>query len=250
MLVGVGTVFVGAGITQPTNTVAFSLGAGIRSSLSASLILGFFATRQVVDQAAEKLLQLESAADARSRYGATLVDEKYGRKPEYWRRVTTQASKRLYLIGHALDTWVQPEFRESFIEAIDRVARSGGSVCVITLDPSGSAQDRIADTRGIDYSARIRETLLAIAEDYARVPKGLQGNIEVRRLPESEQPLYMAVINDVSLEYSTYLMRMSTKTTMHAPFAISSPFGSTILADFGALRERCPRLDLTQVRSD
>lgn len=246
ILVMAALVLVGVGLAQPTKSVQFAIGAGVMSSLLASLILGFFASRSLGGQSelVEKLLQLERAAESRSRYGATLLDEKYVHKPDYWNQLSASTTKRLFLIGHALNTWVEPAYRKHFLDSIERVIRNGGDFCLIVLDPTGDAQARIRSARGSDYTQKIDATLRAVAEVHSRLPAKMKSKVDVRRMPPLEQPLYMAVITDSSVEYSPYFRRASTKTTLHASFSLATPFAGAVLADFEALRPACPRVDL------
>lgn len=241
-------VLVGFGLAQPTNSIQFAVGAGVLSSLLASVILGFFASRSLAVQnnLADKLMALDAAASSRSKYGATLLADKYEHKPEHWNNLLAASSQRLFLVGHALTTWVAPAHRKHFLTAIERIIRSGGDFCIIVLDPSGDAQTRIRDTRGSDYTSKVEVTLQAIAEVYDRLPIELKEKVDVRYMPRTEQPLYMAVITDSNLEYSPYFMRASTRTTLHASFLLDTPFAAAVLADFDALRKACPRVDLAQ----
>lgn len=244
----IGLALVGFGLAQPANTVAFVIGAGVLSSLLASLVLGFFTSRSLGGQSelADKLLQLERAAESRQRYGATFIDEKYFHKPEYWNQLSDGTSKQFYLIGHALNTWSQPEYKKSFLAAISRVIRSKGDFCMLLLDPDGDAQKRIVSARGRSYRKDIETTLHALAEVHKSLPANLKGKLDVRFLPSEEQPLYMAVITDSSLEYSPYFSRASTRSAPHASFAISSPFANTVISDFQSIRQNCKPVDLVK----
>lgn len=242
----IGLALVGFGLAQPSNTVAFVIGSGVLSSLLASLVLGFFTSRSLGGQSelADKLLQLEKAAESRARYGATFIDEKYFHKPEYWNRLSDGTSKQFFLIGHALNTWAQPEYKQAFLAAISRVVKNKGDFCMLLLDPDGQAQKRIIDARGRNYRTDIEATLHALAEVHKKLPANLKGKLDVRFLPSDEQPLYMAVITDLSLEYSPYFARASTRSAPHASFAISSPFANTVISDFQSIRSNCKPVDL------
>lgn len=242
----VGLVLVGFGLAQPSSTVAFVVGSGVLSSLLAALVLGFFTSRSLGGQSelAEKLLQLEKAAESRARYGATFIDEKYVHKPEYWNQLSDSTSKQFLLIGHALNTWTQPEYKKAFLAAITRVIRNKGDFCIILLDPDGQAQKRIIDARGRNYRTDIETTLQALSEVHKKLPANLKSKLDVRFLRSDDQPLYMAVITDSSLEYSPYFARASTRSAPHASFALSSPFASTVISDFQSLRPDCTPVDL------
>lgn len=246
LLIG-GLVLAGYGLAQPTNSIYFAVGAGVLSSLIASVVLGMFTSRALAGQTAlaDKLLQLEQATESRNRYGATLLDEKYFHKPEYWNHLTASTSKRLLLLGHSLNTWVKPEYRKPFLAAIERVVKNKGDFCIILLDPSGGGRQRIADVRGHDYSGNIASTLEAVAEVHRRLPPKLRDRVDVRFLPTAEQPLYMAMVTDTSLEYSPYFLRESSRTTLHASFTRDSAFSNAVIADFQALRRTCTPVDLS-----
>lgn len=248
VLLVVGLALVGYGLAQPSNTVWFVVGAGVLSSLLASLVLGFFTSRALGGQSelADKLLQLEKAAESRARYGATFIDEKYFHKPEYWNQLSDSTSRQFYLLGHALNTWAQPEYKKAFLLAIERVIRNKGDFCMLLLDPDGEAQQRIVDVRGRSYRSDIDITLHAVAEVYRKLPTNLKSGVDVRWLPSEEQPLYMAVVTDASLEYSPYFARASTRTAPHASFAISSSFANTVISDFQSVRPSCLPVDLSR----
>jgi hypothetical protein len=243
----IGLALVGYGLAQPSNTIVFVVGSGVLSSLLASLVLGFFTSKALgaQSQLVDKLLQLEKAAESRVRNGATFIDEKYSHKPEYWNQLSTNTSKQFLLIGHALDTWTRSEYRTAFQAAIVRVIKNKGDFCVLLLDPNGDAQKRIIEARGKDYRTNIETTLHALAEVRAKLPDHLKTKLDVRFLPPKEQPLYMAVVTDSSLEYSPYFVRASTRSAPHASFAISSSFANTVITDFQAIRPNSEPVDLS-----
>jgi len=242
----VGLALIGFGLAQPSQTLAFVIGSGVMSSLLASLVLGFFTSRSLGGQSelADKLLQLEKASESRARYGVTFIDDKYFHKPEYWNHLSDNTSKQFLLIGHALNTWTQPEYKKAFLEAVSRVIRNKGDFCMILLDPDGEAQKRIIAARGRNYRTDIDTTLHALAEVHRALPANLKGKVDVRLLAPAEQPLYMAVITDSSLEFSPYFARASTRSAPHASFAISSPFANTLIADFQSVRPSCNPVNL------
>ena len=244
----IGLALVGFGLAQPSNTLAFVIGSGVLSSLLASLVLGFFTSRALGGQSelADKLLQLEKAAESRARYGATFIDEKYFHKPEYWNQLSEGTSKRFLLTGHALNTWTHPEYKKAFLDAVSRVIKNKGDFCMLLLDPDGQAQKRIFDARGRNYRTDIETTLQALAEVHKKLPMNLKAKLDVRFFPAEEQPLYMAVITDSSLEYSPYFARASTRSAPHASFAISSAFANTVISDFQAIRPNCTPVDFTE----
>ena len=242
-------VAIGFGLANPKSVLAFAIATGAISSVAASLILGLFNTRELGAQSVilERLLLLEKAADSRSKYGATLLDQKYFEKVEYWNNLSRATHSRFFLVGHALSTWLAPEYKSHFIDAIERVVRSKtGDFCMILLDPHGSAHQAIMEGRGKNYSPDIARMLQALDELRGRLPARLRHKIEVRYLPSADAPPYMAVLTDNSLEFSPYYLRESTKKAFHASFALATPFASSVESDFTRARNVCHEIDISE----
>lgn len=253
----VALVLVGFGLAQKTTSLVFVIASGVLSSLVASLVLGLFATSALagssdmsqkleqVDAAIARLEALESAIERRRAQGVAMVSEKYEHKPEYWNALTAATAHRFLLVGRALDTWVEGEYRQGFLAAAERVARNGGDVCVILMAPTGPSHGQMARAQGRDYSDGARQTVAALAEVHRRLPAGQRKRLDVRFMPEGEQPWYMVVVTDTNLEYSPYFQRASTRKSLHLSLRTSSPFWNAVLKDVDGLRQRCTPVDLT-----
>ena len=237
--------------SNPTKT-PFVIGAGILGSLIASFLM--LAVTEIVlgpsrdDQAvaAERLDAAFTTLDAAfpllaqaTQHGFVAIKPKWHYSSDDWSAVLRKAQEELLLVGHALDKWCAEDIRPLFEDTLDRLARNGKTVRLVTLPTSGANTDRITSQRGKDYSRRVQTTHDVVAAVHARLPPEARSVLCVRALSEDVDMPYMLVANEhvvITCAYPTTAQSSDgmLTTTAHP----DKPFGRAMREDARQLIER------------
>ncbi len=142
---GIGAVVVacliatGVMLTAKTTDTRFGIAAGVLGALIASF-MGLCFTVYVLDESPgdtaragdrldaslDFLQRIASIAEYSPRLGIEAIKPKADYAAEEWMKMLTGAQQRLLLVGHALDTWCEPDFLAEFTATLNRLACTSG----------------------------------------------------------------------------------------------------------------------------
>lgn len=260
---GIGAVVVacliatGVMLTAKTTDTRFGIAAGVLGALIASF-MGLCFTVYVLDESPgdtaragdrldaslDFLQRIASIAEYSPRLGIEAIKPKSDYAAEEWMKMLTGAQQRLLLVGHALDTWCEPDFLAEFTATLNRLA-CNGSVELLTLPPEGANTRTLGQQRGQDYGQRVQVTLRHVAAVYAKLPEAKRENLKVRVLaPEIPMP-YMVVANEHVLITCAYPATGKSSGNMLATrMSSADEAGRAIREDINRLFEHATPVDL------
>lgn len=251
--------------SDPTRT-PFVIGAGILGSLIASFIM--LAVTEILlgpsrdDQAATaarldaSLGALDGALGAlhnavgtlnaaipllaqATQHGFLAVKPKSHYSSDEWSAVLSNANEKLLLVGHALDKWCAEDMRQLFEDTLERLARNGKRLQLITLPLAGANTSRISAQRGKDYARRVQLTHEVVTAVYHRLPSESRPALSVCTLSSDVDMPYMLVANEhvmITCAYPTTAQSSDCMltTTAHP----DKPFGRAMREDLRQLIAR------------
>jgi len=196
------------------------------------IVLGETATR--TERAARRLeaglVSLTSAIpilEQADSHAITSVQPKIDYTAAQWKSVLENTHGRLFLVGHALDKWCRDGIEPVFAETIDRLARSGKPVRLLTR-PLGEVDMK----RELGHDKRLRTTLRLVANVYVKLPESARRNLQVKALKKDVAMHYMLVANESVVITSPYPTTAQVSTPMLAvTVASESTFGAAIWDD-------------------
>jgi hypothetical protein len=201
--------------TTDSSKVPFIVAIGVVGSLIASfiallvnvLVVGDTAGRvttavTTLDAGIDQLRTASEILAQTQANGIRAVKPKGEYELPEWRALLTGAHQRFFVVGHALDKWCKQELRATFAETLDRLARDGGDIFLVTLPLDGSAHQD--PHRGVDYERRIETTMRLLAEIHARLPADRRRHLNVRTLRQGVPMPYTVAGNERVLITSSY----------------------------------------------
>ncbi|WP_340700372.1 hypothetical protein [Vibrio harveyi] len=120
-------------------SIYFILGSGVLASILASLVFAALSSLLLREPASERdeLKELVAEFHERQLHGVVKVSPKFEQNPEYWNGLIAGSSLQLDMLGHAFTTWTHHPHAESFAQKIRLIAKNGGLVRIVILDPEG-----------------------------------------------------------------------------------------------------------------
>jgi hypothetical protein len=149
-----------------------------------------------------------------------------------WIALLRDAQEELYIVGHAVDSWCDTGVQRDFVAAIDRLARDGGTIRLVTLPEGGTVTRFLAVQRGKQYDERIRRTLDVLGAIHSNLPAKHRGNLHVSHLREDTTMPYTVAGNEHTLIIATYPIAGQDSDRMPAiKLAARSPLGAAVRDD-------------------
>jgi hypothetical protein len=251
-------IVLGTMLTAKTTDTRFGIAASVLGALIAS-VLGIWLTLYVRDESPGDISRAVGRLDAGLNVlqGLARVSEHAVKfeidaiKPkslytsDEWMEVLTGAQKELVLVGHALDTWCDPDFRFAFSEALSRLARTGGSVRLLTLPRLGANTKTLEQQRGQKYGQRVQTTQEHVAAVYAGLSLTERKNLNVSVLASAIPMPYMVVANEDVLITCAYPTTGESGGMLAIRMSSTSDAGRVIRKDIECLcRDHATPVDL------
>ena len=167
--------------------------------------------------------------------GIRSIREKNDYKPEFWNGILEGADRKLYLAGHALYHWMQSHYKEFFISRLIEIARSGGKIKILMMNPTGSFHKRRLDTTGQSFEKKIKKTLHTLHEEIInKIPNRHRKNIKIKWITELDL-YYMYIRTDESTLISPYLITADSTNAILFTFDKETQYASVFDEDFDKL---------------
>jgi len=179
-------------------------------------------------QDARKILEIATTSFS----GITAVQDKYRFDPHFWQSVLEESSLKLDLLGHALSTWCEHPYSESFARHLKRIAQANGTVRIVVLDPAGESHARRLRILGKSYQERVELTLSFLKEQVIdKLTTAKQKNIVVKYVSDNDIP-YMLIRTERHVFVSPYLQRTDGKDNLLVSIDADSKYASVYMNDF------------------
>jgi hypothetical protein len=162
----------------------------------------------------------ESSLAQQKQQGVRYVRYKYAFEPLFWLSVLEEADQSLEMVGHALHTWCEEPYATAFESRILKIIRSGGTVRLSVMNPTGSAHTRLRERVGRDYKNQIAETLSFIQ---TRVLNVLS--------KKEKSKLIFGFIDDIDLPYMAIRTSESILVAPYFSFSDSKKHGLMLVLD-------------------
>lgn len=216
-------------------SIYFILGSGVLASILASLVFAALSSLLLREPASERdeLKELVAEFQDRQLHGVVKISPKFEQNPEYWNELITDSNLQLDMLGHAFTTWTHHPHADFFAQKIRSIAKKGGRVRIVILDPEGENTQRLSARFGKPYSDRVQETLSFFeSEIYAKLGQAQKERVVIK-LEKDSDVSYMYINNGSRAVVSPYYtLHSDSKDNLVIELDSKSKFSNSYASDF------------------
>ena len=137
------------------------------------------------------------------------------------------------MLGNAFTTWTHQPHSTFFAEKLIKIAKSGGMVRVVILDPEGENTAKLESRFGKSYSERVKETLSFFDSEIYPKLSGSQKKKVIIKLENDSEVSFMYINNGTQVVVSPYYTKHAdSKDNLVIELDSQSKFSGSYSADF------------------